>query len=696
MPIQLFAAIRLLSLSSLVLITACSRTNDASIPEPVEEVVEQVCEDITVTFDQPLAAVSLRTVSQDVSTTGLLLDPFFDTNITSYQVNLPKYLNYLEVFTSHAPTGPAGPITSLTVDLLVDAVAGSSSSFSRAAIDEQLVSNVWSSRVYIPEGATDLVLDVEADLNFLDAYNDCSPTPQQLSLLESYKQKYVITVNRIADAGAIVVDAPQLHQDSDKRPYFLNESALDEDDMLGHSVSIFGDTLVVGVPGDDNGDSTYYGVTDVTDDSRATLLSNLNVDNTLVDSGAVYIFERFAVSDWRLVQILKAENPSADDRFGHSVSIDGDVIAVSALYEDSAATEVNGVESNELAPNSGAAYIYRRDDTGFRREAYVKPPVITSGNAGFFSAFGDSVLVSGDTLFVTAPDRDLSEQGADTGSVDVYGYDEDDGWFYSVTISSGLTRAGDRFGQSISASGDYVLIGAPGDDSNVKRILNSARLSELSDMLGDDTFFTTTNSGAVHEFVRSGISWGQTSYIKAPNADNNDAFGKAVGLGSYLWVGAPGEDGASSYFDKNMDSNDLANSGAVYAYYRSQGRDVSLFSYVKSFAPQAGAEFGREISSDRLTTLISAPSESRVDEGGAHKGITYVLEATTSLGALFYDSRWVFDPSDSFAERSGASIDVSNGKLAIGAPGTLHNIFDPGTDLKIGERANAGAVLLVE
>ena len=140
---------------------------------------------------------------------------------------------------------------------------------------------------------------------------------------------------------------------------------------------------------------------------------------------------------------------------------------------------------------------------------------------------------------MTSPDKDLSEQGADTGSVDVYRYDDDDGWFYSVTISSGLTRAGDRFGQSISAAGDYVVIGAPGDDSNVKRILNSAGLSELSDMLGDDTFFTTTNSGAVHEFVRSGISWGQTAYMKAPNADNHDAFGKAVGLSSYCGLVLP-------------------------------------------------------------------------------------------------------------------------------------------------------------
>ncbi len=52
---------------------------------------------------------------------------------------------------------------------------------------------------------------------------------------------------------------------------------------------------------------------------------------------------------------LKASNTGSGDRFGSSLAISGDTVVVGAPNEDSSATGVNGDQTNNLAPESGAA-----------------------------------------------------------------------------------------------------------------------------------------------------------------------------------------------------------------------------------------------------------------------------------------------------------------------------------------------------
>jgi len=56
---------------------------------------------------------------------------------------------------------------------------------------------------------------------------------------------------------------------------------------------------------------------------------------------------------------LKASNTGARDWFGYSVSLSGDTLAVGAPGEDSAATGVNGNQSDDSAEDSGAVYVRR-------------------------------------------------------------------------------------------------------------------------------------------------------------------------------------------------------------------------------------------------------------------------------------------------------------------------------------------------
>ena len=76
---------------------------------------------------------------------------------------------------------------------------------------------------------------------------------------------------------------------------------------------------------------------------------------------------------------LKASNTEASDDFGISVSISGDTVVVGARGEDSNATGVNGDQSNNLAIDSGAAYVFVRNGTIWTQQAYLKASNTGSG-----------------------------------------------------------------------------------------------------------------------------------------------------------------------------------------------------------------------------------------------------------------------------------------------------------------------------
>jgi hypothetical protein len=70
------------------------------------------------------------------------------------------------------------------------------------------------------------------------------------------------------------------------------------------------------------------------------------------------------------------------------VSISGDTIVVGARREDSNATGVNGDQDNDDARDSGAAYVFVRNETTWTQKVYLK-----AGSAQENGAFGLAVAV---------------------------------------------------------------------------------------------------------------------------------------------------------------------------------------------------------------------------------------------------------------------------------------------------------------
>lgn len=74
----------------------------------------------------------------------------------------------------------------------------------------------------------------------------------------------------------------------------------------------------------------------------------------------MYVFVREGTR-WSQQAYIKASNTDAADRFGGSVALDGDTLAVGAFGEDSSATGIDNDQGNDAATDSaGAVYAFTR------------------------------------------------------------------------------------------------------------------------------------------------------------------------------------------------------------------------------------------------------------------------------------------------------------------------------------------------
>lgn len=150
-------------------------------------------------------------------------------------------------------------------------------------------------------------------------------------------------------------------------------SAVLSGDYFGKSCNVRGDLCVIGATGSDVGGS---------------------------GSGCAYVFARTGTV-WTEQQILYASNPSDNDTFGMSVSVEGDTIVVAAYSED---TGFN---------NAGAAYIFKYID-----DTWVEKQMIQGSDLEAEDSFGRILSMSGNTIVVgTYHDDDM---GADAGAAYIF------------------------------------------------------------------------------------------------------------------------------------------------------------------------------------------------------------------------------------------------------------------------------------
>lgn len=181
---------------------------------------------------------------------------------------------------------------------------------------------------------------------------------------------------------------------------YIKSSNIEDFDSFGDSVAISNDTIAVGVPSESSNQNTI------------TNGSATSSDNSASSSGAVYVYKRTGAV-WAQEAYIKAPNVEADDFFGFSVALDGDILSVGAPGEDSnQSTITNGTSAsvNNSKLSSGAAYTFRRTASTWAQEAYIKAANVDSSDA-----FGKNLAVSGSTVVIGSPLESSSQSTITTG-----------------------------------------------------------------------------------------------------------------------------------------------------------------------------------------------------------------------------------------------------------------------------------------
>ncbi|MDP6979770.1 MAG: FG-GAP repeat protein [Myxococcota bacterium] len=314
---------------------------------------------------------------------------------------------------------------------------------------------------------------------------------------------------------------------------------------------------------------------------------------------------------------LTALDGETQDRFGSALSAFDDLLVVGARAAD---TDVVG-EDFPIG-DTGAAYVYEFDGTN-----WVDEKVLVSASSGVDSNFGASVSASADTIVVGSPGRRRSGAGSGVAYVftpNVGGT----AWEQSAEIFYTRYNPGtsDAFGTSVGISGDFIVIGSPGEDA-------SGRYSE---------------TGAAYVFERNGANWTRRANLLASDRTGGEALGGSVSIsGDTIVAGATGDADGGAY------------SGAVYVFERN---GTSWDEQQKLVAPDAAAgdNFGATAVVVDDVIVVGAPGAS------GFSGAVYVFERNGTS----WDYRQKLVASDAANEdRFGGAVSLAGDSLVVGARG---------------------------
>jgi hypothetical protein len=389
---------------------------------------------------------------------------------------------------------------------------------------------------------------------------------------------------------------------------------------------------------------------------------------------------------------LKASNTNGGDNFGFSVAVSGDTAVVGAFLEDSNATGVNGDQSNNTSPASGAVYVFVRNTGVWTQQAYLK-----ASNTGAGDQFGFSVAISGDTLVVGAYLEDSNATGVDgdgnndttfnSGAAYVF-VRSGAVWSQQAYLKASNTETNDGFGSAVSIAGDTVVVGSPFEDSNATGVN------------GNPNDNSTPDSGAVYVFVRSGTVWSQQAYVKASNPGGTDRFGSAVAIsGDTVVVGAPLEDSSATGIGGNAADNNATDAGAAYIFVRS-GVTWSQQAYVKASNTDTGDQFGYSVSISGDTAVVGARREDSAASGingdasnndATDSGAVYVFVRS---GAAWSQQAYLKASNPENGDQFGYAVAISGDTLIVGAPTEDSSATGNNGDQSNNDAADSGAVYL--
>jgi Bacterial Ig domain/FG-GAP repeat/RTX calcium-binding nonapeptide repeat (4 copies) len=467
---------------------------------------------------------------------------------------------------------------------------------------------------------------------------------------------------RVDDAGArypLTID-----------PFFQQAKLTASDgaagDVLGYSVAVSNDTLVVGAPRADLGSNPNQGsvylfvkpadgwasgtetakliasdgaVGDTLGSSVAvsgdTVVAGASQSDANIRKGSVYVFVKPADgwSSGTETAKLTASDGAQYDHLGVSVAVSGDTV-------------VAGAEQGHFGANAhGAAYVFVKPQEGWASGTETAKLTASDGEEG--DLLGQSVSVSGDTIVAGASQAASPSAPNVQGSAYVF-VKPADGW-RSGTETAKLTASDaaqfDLLGKAVAVAGDTIVVGAYQDDVG-----------------------TNDNQGSVYVFVKPAEGWTsgtETAKLTASDGAAGDLLGWAVALADDTLV-------ASAYQD---DVGANANQGSVYVFAKPANGWRSA-TETEKLTSADGATW------DLLGVSVAVSSDTLVagawwDDVGANldQGSTHVFDRTPNTAPIANADAYATDEDTALSVARpgvlGNDSDAENDRLAatlVGGP----------------------------
>ncbi len=322
----------------------------------------------------------------------------------------------------------------------------------------------------------------------------------------------------------------------------------------------------------DGGSSNYFGFS-VSIFGDYAIIGSYGEDAMAVDAGAAYVFKKNSTGQFEEVNKLMASDADTTSYFGYSVSISGDYAIVGANYDDRVLT------------NAGAAYVFKKNSTGQFEE--VNKLMVSDAQAE--DNFGNSVSISGDYAIVGARYEDAG--GSDAGAAYVFKKNST-GQFEEVNkLMASDAQLSDQFGNSVSISGDYAIVGAYREDTG------------------------ESSAGAAYIFEKNSTGqYEEVNKLMASDAQAGDYFGGFVSIsGDYAIIGAYWEDeGATT-------------AGAAYIFKKNLTGQYEELNKIMASDAQEEDLFGYSVSISENYAVVGANYE---DTKGSTSGSAYIFNLT--------------------------------------------------------------------
>ena len=287
----------------------------------------------------------------------------------------------------------------------------------------------------------------------------------------------------------------------------------------------------------------------------------------------------------------------------------------------------------------------------------IEKIVASDRDAGDY--FGQSVSISGDYAVIGSPYENHDTAGnnwiSEAGSAYIYEKNSSGSWIQVQKIVASDRATDDRFGWQVSISGDYIIVGTLAEDENE---------------IGGNTMI---DAGSAYIFKRNSLGiWNQTQKIVASDRASNDQFGRSVSISANtIIVGAQSED-----HDVNG-LNYMYSSGSVYVFELDSSGIWSQTQKIVASDRASYASFGWSVSIFNHTIVVGAQGAKRNVAGTSTSsmidaGAAYFFEKN-STGAWTQTQKVVASdryPGDIF----GYSVSLSNNYAVISAVGEDHDL----------------------